>query len=516
MIIFTVILRRYIPHSSNVLQALNKTRQSQVKQTQISRSTPPNTASSEFNSSQHSNLSQIIIGQTTIRPAKHGKKVNFQQIPIVRQPMTSIPSIPNCVNSILMPSPVYQNPPMILSPINPFFINPVTPQYYNVTENCDYDSDFSIGSNCQIIPYINNVQTSTVLQNSHVSDVIQTQTPKVRILSDYRIKESDAMPSLSLNSAMTVSKNCTVKKQSFAKKQNREEQMKARRRLKLDENNTIFMTPKVREAVEYAISSHQSLGYVANECGVSKSTLSRKVRAMGKNDENQQKRKRGGQTTFTEDIENRIQDYIFNMQKLGLSCDVNDVLAYATELAKRLNIKSSLSSAWMTRFLNRHPRISLKTPQILDKRAAEVEVDECKGFMRKVHQITLDKNISEVWGDPTANPPRSPSLFCLDEVNFSVNCKAKKFLGEKGKPMIIAENAKPKQRFTVTYATSANGKMFQTQIILDHTVTIKEMLEIKNLCDGKKDNYYHNDFSIIIFLYTDSRRQLGKYQSVAE
>lgn len=215
---FTVILRRYIPHSSNVLQALNKARQSQVQKTQISRSTPPNTESSEFNSSQHSNLSQIVIGQTTIRPAKHGKKVNFQQIPIVRQPITSTSSIPNCVNSILMPSPVYQNPPMVLTPINPFFINPVAPQYYNVTENCDYDSDFSIGSNCQIIPYINNIQNSAVLQNSHVSDVIQTQTPKVRILSDYRIKESDAMPSLSLNSPMTVSKNCTVKKQSFAKK----------------------------------------------------------------------------------------------------------------------------------------------------------------------------------------------------------------------------------------------------------------------------------------------------------
>jgi hypothetical protein len=178
--------------------------------------------------------------------------------------------------------------------------------------------------------------------------------------------------------------------------------------------------------------------------------------------------KPGRSTVLDPEIENKLVEWIILNAKMGQPLQKNEVLDAARDLSKK-NVDQSKkfmtddgrpSDTWYDKFLLRHPRISIRTPQSVTRSSANVSEEDIRRFFSKIRSWLEEENLLHCMNDPSR-------ILNSDEKGFDLNPKPSKVLAERGATNVYTvESAKPKQRVSVMYTFAANGTSYRPQIIL--------------------------------------------------
>lgn len=193
-------------------------------------------------------------------------------------------------------------------------------------------------------------------------------------------------------------------------------------------------------------------------------------------------------TLFTNEQEQNIVDWVLTSQDRGGSRDFVDILDYSTNYAKELQLEitsksGQLTRGWLWRFLKRHPELAVYAPSSVSKEAGNVPLERVRYFVGVIKKYILTHpELQAVAKDPSR-------MGNTDESCIEVNVKSKFYVGAKGKPMIVPDDAKSKTNFTVTYTAMATGEILTTQILLKNNVTDNEVREIETMMKGEIKNF---------------------------
>jgi hypothetical protein len=178
--------------------------------------------------------------------------------------------------------------------------------------------------------------------------------------------------------------------------------------------------------------------------------------------------KPGRTTVLDSEIENKLAEWIILNARMGQPREKNEVTDAARDLSlknvdplKRFGTADGRpSDKWYKKFLLRHPRISIRTPQSVTRSSANVSEEDIRRFFSKFQSFLEEEGLSHCMLDPSR-------ILNSDEKGFDLNPKPSKVLAERGAQNVFkVESAKPKQRVSVMYTFAANGISYRPQIIL--------------------------------------------------
>lgn len=127
----------------------------------------------------------------------------------------------------------------------------------------------------------------------------------------------------------------------------------------------------MRSYVIQVINDNVSIRTVAKEKGVSKSVLARYVKKYKMDNNSRMSPNYQHRCIFTIVNEQLIEDYLIKMSNMfyGLTHKNTRILAYDFAKANRISVPQNwencgmASEDWMTQFLKRHSKLSLRTPE---------------------------------------------------------------------------------------------------------------------------------------------------------
>lgn len=106
---------------------------------------------------------------------------------------------------------------------------------------------------------------------------------------------------------------------------------------------------------------------------------------------------------------------------------------------------------WYSSFLKRHPEISIRTPESIDKARAKLSKEYIKSWFSSLETFLQEKDAMDILAD-------SSRIFNADESGFSLCPKTGKVLGPRGyKNLYEVKKGNEKDNITVLVTFSADG-----------------------------------------------------------
>ena len=220
-------------------------------------------------------------------------------------------------------------------------------------------------------------------------------------------------------------------------------------------------TPEALKNAVQAYNSSKSLSMrgVAETYGIPTATLARKV-----NNPTILNRKSGPSTVLDANEEKEIEQWIFDRAKMGIPVTKDDLLSavetYVTSSNKNTPfIANRPGRHWYEGFKRRHPDITIRTPQHLSHKRAEVTREDLQDWFREQRDYLSSKNLLNIC------PTR---VFNCDETNVALCPKSNKILTRKGSLTAYKITDDVKMGITVLFMYSAAGKRAPPMILFQY------------------------------------------------
>ena len=182
--------------------------------------------------------------------------------------------------------------------------------------------------------------------------------------------------------------------------------------------------------------------------GIPRSTLSDHVNGKSSG--------RSGGAYLSQEEELELADFLCEAASIGIPRTRKDVLALVQNILSSRGRDVTVTMGWMDRFMQRHPRISLKSAVPLSKsRAKATDADALQKYFDLLETCFKDNGIE----DPD-------QIYNRDETGLPMNPPSQKVLASKGK-QVCRITGNDKSQTTVLACTCATGTVLPPFIVID-------------------------------------------------
>lgn len=215
---------------------------------------------------------------------------------------------------------------------------------------------------------------------------------------------------------------------------------------KIKDKRLKYTKEALNQALE-AIKSGLSARKAASLYNVPQSTLSRRLRKpeVGKS---------GPPTVLSTQMEKRIVDWVLYRSKHGHPVTANNLKDCIKVYVSDMKLQTPFTNdrpgrKWFDAFCKRHPILTLRTPQHLEKERASVTEENLRGWFKEVEEHLASKNLINI--DPSR-------VFNCDETNVLLVPKGEKVLTTRGvRTVYKIMDGQAKESVTALLVYGANG-----------------------------------------------------------
>lgn len=218
------------------------------------------------------------------------------------------------------------------------------------------------------------------------------------------------------------------------------------------------------------------------------------------------KKKTGPPPILTVEGEKKIADWAIKIAKCGFPISKSDLIEAVTKIATDTGKLGAFPNGspgvrWYKGFLKRHPEISQREAEGINKARALVTEELIRSWFEDLKKFLKENNFEDVLEDPAR-------VFNGDESGFAISPKTGKVLGPKGwKNLYVIKSGKEKENITVLIVFNAAGKICPPLVVFPYVRPPRALIE--NVPDswviGKSDSgwmrgdvfyeYIANDFN---------------------
>lgn len=166
---------------------------------------------------------------------------------------------------------------------------------------------------------------------------------------------------------------------------------------------------------------------------------------------------RGRQPALSSNVEDTIARCLISRSRAGYPCDKEDLLNLVGTYVKTKNLATPFNSGkpgddWYRSFMSRHPNLSLKKPEHLQKARQDArKADIIFDFYEKLTKVYDDFNL--------LSPGKAAFILNADESGFGSDPSRLRAIGEKGVPLSRVSGGSGRESTTVLACVSASGDM---------------------------------------------------------
>lgn len=181
-------------------------------------------------------------------------------------------------------------------------------------------------------------------------------------------------------------------------------------------------------------------------------------RLAGKNMAGTALRKTGPAPIMSREGEQKIANWLLDIARCGFPINKSDLIDTVTKIAKdsgKLHLfkNQKPGQKWYLNFLKRHPEISLRSAENINKARALVTEESIRKWFQDLQLFLQENNLADVLEDPRR-------IFNGDESGFSLCPKSGKVLAPKGwKNLYVITSGKEKENVTVFLIFNVDGKV---------------------------------------------------------
>lgn len=221
----------------------------------------------------------------------------------------------------------------------------------------------------------------------------------------------------------------------------------------MDKGDRKYDETQLKDAIS-AVKDGMPVATASKTFGVPRTTLRHKL--AGRAPENISKR--GPDCVLGSELENKLCEWLINCARAGFPLNKDglffSVQKLSAEIFSQLGDKGPYvdklpGKTWYTNFMKRHPELSYKQSEYLNKARASVSEDKIRQWFR--HTYTLLGEDAEVLNDPSR-------VWNMDESAFYLNPTGGCVLAEKGKPVYGTSANSEKENITTLITVNANAE----------------------------------------------------------
>lgn len=225
---------------------------------------------------------------------------------------------------------------------------------------------------------------------------------------------------------------------------------------------------KALEAVRNGASQRET----CRNYGIPRATLQDRIKGRVA----EKPRQMGPDPYLSKENEQTIVEWIIQLSKCGFPLKKEELLSTVQKIVRDGNLETPFKDGrpgqkWYKSFINRHPEISLRSAEAIEKSRAKVTKQYILSWFRDLVNFLENINASDVLLDPSR-------IFNADESGFSLHPKSGKVLGPRGyKNLYEIKKGSEKENITVLVTFSADGKMCPPCIVYPYVKPPRALAE---------------------------------------
>lgn len=190
----------------------------------------------------------------------------------------------------------------------------------------------------------------------------------------------------------------------------------------------------------------------------------------------QVQRKTGPQPILSLEGEEKLANWVINLAKCGFPVKKSDLIETVEAIVKNTEKENLFKNGrpgqkWYSNFLKRHPQISLREAESVNKARAIVTEEAIRAWFRELRQYLKDNNCEDILDDPDR-------ILNGDEAGFAICPKTGKVLAPRGyKNLYIVKMGNEKENITVLIVFTASGKMCPPMVLFPYVRPPKALVD---------------------------------------
>lgn len=235
-----------------------------------------------------------------------------------------------------------------------------------------------------------------------------------------------------------------------------------------------YSEESLRKALDQIRNGHFSIREISRQFGVPRATL--QDRLHGRSSDTL--KKTGPPPLMGVDGEKKIAQWTVNIAKCGFPVRKENLIDTVTKIARDKGILNSFKNKkpgirWYKSFLKRHPEISLREAEGINKARAIVTEECVRSWFKDLNEFLENNNCKEIM----ENPHR---IFNGDESGFAMCPKTGKVLAPRGwKNLYQIKTGMEKENITVLLVFNASGSICPPLVIFPYVRPPKAL--VKNM-----------------------------------
>ena len=217
-----------------------------------------------------------------------------------------------------------------------------------------------------------------------------------------------------------------------------------------------YQEETLRLAINNVRRGERNVTQAAKFFNIPRQTLSDKVNRL-------HQQTYGGKTALSEEDEAALFDYVMYMASIAHPLSVSDVKMFAWSIAKRSSNPSCFSEngpsdKWWRGFKNRHPRITLRKPDKLERRRKTMSKQSVMNdHFQMLHEILVKNGLLD----------KPAQIFNVDEAGMEMDTASGKIVVDRNASHAYQESSGEREHITVNVCTSASGVVLPPMIIFE-------------------------------------------------
>lgn len=224
----------------------------------------------------------------------------------------------------------------------------------------------------------------------------------------------------------------------------------------LAQKRKAYTDETLRSAIESINIGERNATQAARFYGIPRQTLVDKI-------SNKHEGKYGGKTALSIEDENALVGYVLYMASIGNPLTVSDVKVFAWSIGKRSSnptcfTENGPSEKWWRGFKTRHPRLTVRKPDKLDRRRKTMST---KSVINK-HFALLRETLLKC--DLLDKPSH---IFNVDETGMEMDKSNRRIVVDRNSKHAYQESVGDREHITVNVCCSASGLILPPMIIFE-------------------------------------------------
>lgn len=255
------------------------------------------------------------------------------------------------------------------------------------------------------------------------------------------------------------------------------EKKKIKKNIKQKRTHFQYTEEALAKAVQAIRIEKKSIRETCRLFGVPRSTIQDRISGRTK----EQPRKVGPEPILGVDGEKKVVDWIIDLAKCGIPVSKEVLLETVTKLIKDIGKEDKFpegrpGQTWYQGFLRRHPEISLREPEGINKAREAVKESSIRKWFTELEYFLTERGMADVLKDPDR-------ILNGDETGVSLCPKSGKVLAPRGyKNVYVVKRGNEKETLTVLIMMTASGKLCPPLVVFPYIRPPKAVVE--NMPEG--------------------------------